>query len=222
MQCVSRGQIGGGPGKKNTGSSDLGFQSRGGQPRCQQGRFIDRDDGVHPFFLPRRKFIHTGIIAAYKDQKPAVVAINGTPVTEKSDSASLVASTEGWWWNTINNGIAYVKTNAVPSGSSVKVNVYMPGTGITVSDITGKDLFKNFSVIYNSGKVSLSFANNFSGKMKAQLYTLQGKLILNREIDVTSGKAVVRNPEARTISGNYILKLEYSDKTAYRKFIALN
>jgi hypothetical protein len=170
-------------------------------------------------FMPT---IHTGIIPTYKDQKPAAVTINGTPVAEKADSASLVASTEGWWWNSIKNGIAYVKTKAVPSNSSVKVNIYMPGTGVTVADITSKDILKNFTVVYNSGKISLSFANNFSGSMKASVYSLQGKLLVNKSIQVKNSRAAFSDDTLRTISGNYLLRLEYNGKTVYRKFVALN
>jgi hypothetical protein len=163
--------------------------------------------------------IHTGIIQ--EGVKPAAVTINGVEVAEKSDSSSLVNSTEGWWWNNIKKGVVYAKTNTVSSGTPVTVIAYI-GTDIAVSDVNGKDVLKNFSAVYNSGKILLSFANNFSGKMTARLYTLQGKLIMNKEIDVKNSKAVLWNSGAKTVNGNYLLRLEYNSKTAYKKVAVLN
>ncbi len=163
--------------------------------------------------------LHTGIIKESK--KPSAVTINNVAVPKKSDSSSLVNSEQGYWWNNIKKGIVYVKTKTVPSNTSVKVSVYL-STGITVPVSNGRDLLKNFSVVYKSGKILLSFANSFTGKIKASIYSLQGKLIIHKSINVKNSKSILSNAGKKTISGTYLLRLEYKGKTAFRKVIAIN
>ncbi len=158
--------------------------------------------------------IHTGIIQ--KDVKPDLVKIDGVVVAEKSDSASLVSSSEGWWWNSIKDGIVYVKTQEISTSSSVAIQVDISVTGLNPdAGITDREVLNKFSVFCTTGKLRLSFANMFTGKMKASIYNLHGKLVVDKMIDVKQSKAGVWNT---AVSGTYILKLEYKGITASRKF----
>ncbi len=164
--------------------------------------------------------IHTGIISPKKKPLSNGVKINGVVVSEKADSASLVSSSEGWWWNRIKNGVVYVKTQEVSTSSSVEMVVDLDMTGVNSDvDITKKELLNKFSLFCNAGKLRLSFENMFTGEMKASIYNLNGRLITQKMIHVEQSKAEVWDTE---VSGIYILKLEYKGRMVFRKFTARN
>jgi len=163
--------------------------------------------------------IHTG--NNWPNIKPATARINGAPVSEKTDSASLEAASDGWWWNPIKGGVVYVKTQAVSVSATTDIVVDLPGVGInTFTDITGKELFNNFTVMCRADKINLSFENMYNGRMNASVYTLQGKLVLNKVVDVVHSKAEISNPGMKIAGGSYILRLEAMGRRVSRKFIA--
>jgi hypothetical protein len=90
----------------------------------------------------------------------------------------------------------------------------------TVLDKTGKEVLNNFSVVCCRGKVRLSFANMFTGRMKASVYTMQGKLIMCKMIDVVQSRAELWNAGTKAVSGSYIVRLEYNGRTVSRRFVA--
>ncbi len=169
----------------------------------------------------KRTFIitlHTGVINPNK--KPVNIMIDGVEVTEKTDSSALVNSEQGWWWNTAKNGIVYVKTKAIPSHMPVKIVSKMVSPIINPQS-KEKNIFNHFSLFSKSGKMSLCFNNNVTGKIEASLYSIQGKLIIHKVINIMNRKVVQWNTNSN-ISGTYVLKLRYKGKGVYRKFITIN
>jgi len=161
--------------------------------------------------------VHTGTI--WPNIKPIGVKIDGVWVPEKADSADLEACSGGWWWNTIKSGIAYVKTHPVSSNNQVTITID-EGMGINnFTDKTGKEVLNNFSVICNGGKVRIAFTNMFTGRMNASVYTLQGKQVVHKGIDVVQSRAELWNTDPKAVSGSYILRLEYNGRTVSRKFV---
>ena len=165
--------------------------------------------------------IHTGII---DKNTPASVYLDGVLMPQAASQAACSTSTSAaWYYNaTDRGGILCVKT---PSLTTSGTHVISTGVPVGISnDVTVKTLFNNWQVtVKEDGVVQVVFANMFNGDMKASIYDIQGRLIMQKTLKVVNSAVEVWNGTYENgrpaMSGNYVLKLEFAGKSVSKMFV---